>query len=162
MRPNGSSHDLEIRRRHAVQLADDQGFSAAEVAEMVGVSERTVRHWRQQAREGGEQALTAKPHPARATKLNDQQRAELVQIMLRGARAAGFTHDTWTCARVAEVIEREFGIKYDLGHLSRILRSLNFTPQLPQRVAKERDPKAAQGWRRTQWPRIKKGRKKGS
>ena len=104
MRPNGSAHDLEMRRRHAVQLMEEQGFSAAEVAEMVGANERTVRRWRQQAREGGEQGLAAKPHPGPATKLNDQQQAELVQIMLRGAQAAGFMTDTWTCARVAEVV----------------------------------------------------------
>lgn len=137
MRPIGSSRDLEARRRYAVQLAEEQGLSAAEVAAMVGVSERTVRRWRQQAREGGEQALAAKPRPAPAAKLNAQQRAKLVQILLQGARAAGFNHDTWTCARVAEVIQREFGVVYDLGHLSRVLRSLNCNRELLQRHHRE-------------------------
>lgn len=162
MRPVGTSHDLEVRRRLAVQLLEEQALSAAEVAESVGATERTVRRWSQQAREGGEEALAAKPHPSPPSKLNDQQRTELVQIMLQGAQAAGFTNDTWTCARVAEVVEREFGVEYDLGHLSRILRSLDFTPQLPQRVPKERDPEAVDRWRRDDWPRIKKGRRKPS
>ena len=162
MRPVGTAHDLEVRRYCAVQLMEEQDLSAAQVAEIVGATERTVRRWRQQAREGGEEALAAKPHPSPPRKLNDQQRTELVQIMLRGARAAGFMNDTWTCSRVGEVIEREFGIEYDLGHLSRILRSLDFTPQLPQRVPKERDPGAVDRWRRDDWPRIKKGRREAS
>ena len=63
----------------------------------------------------------------------------------------------WTCARVAQVIDREFGVTYHADHVGRLLHSLGFTPQKPRRRARERDEEAIERWRRVDWPRIKKG-----
>jgi len=37
-----------------------------------------------------------------------------------------FRGDVWTCARVARVIEEEFGVHYHKGHVSRLLRELKW------------------------------------
>ena len=34
----------------------------------------------------------------------------------------------WTCARVAKVIEEEFGVAYHKGHVARLLKELHWTP----------------------------------
>jgi transposase len=62
----------------------------------------------------------------------------------------------WTCPRVAQVIRREFGVRYHVDHIGRLLRSLGFTPQKPERRARERDESAIQRWVKQDWPRIKK------
>jgi hypothetical protein len=41
---------------------------------------------------------------------------------LHGAEAYGFRGDVWTCPRVAQVIEWEFGIRYHRDHVSRMLK----------------------------------------
>ncbi|MFN3421683.1 MAG: winged helix-turn-helix domain-containing protein, partial [Armatimonadota bacterium] len=81
------------------------------------------------------QALRAKPHPGRPPRLTKPQRERLVQILLDGPRAAGFATDLWTLARVAQVIEREFGVRYHPGHVWYILRDLGWSPQKPARRA---------------------------
>ena len=48
MRPKGASEQLTVRRERGLALLE-AGKSAAEVAELLGVTERTVRRWRQEA-----------------------------------------------------------------------------------------------------------------
>src|SRR3979490_2498508 len=48
-----------------------------------------------------------------------------------GAEAYGFRGEVWPCARVAKVIEEEFGVSYHKGHVCRLLKELHWTPQLP-------------------------------
>ena len=75
---------------------------------------------------------------------------------MKGARAAGYESDLWTCPRIADVIAEEFGVLYHPNHIGRLLRSLGWSPQRPQRRALERDEERIQGWIRADWPRIKK------
>ncbi len=101
-------------------------------------------------------ALAPKPHPGTPSKLTDEEKQELKQILLGGPIAAGYRTDLWTCARVAEVVRKKFRVKYHPGHLSRILHDLGFSPQKPRQVAREQDPEAVERWRKVEWPRIKK------
>ncbi len=49
---------------------------------------------------------------ARPRKLTAEQRAQIPALLARGAEAYGFAGDVWTASRVAEVIERTFGVRY--------------------------------------------------
>ena len=63
------------------------------------------------------------------------------------------------------VIADEFGVLYHRDHIGRLLRSLGWSPQRPQRRALERNEERIRGWIREDWPRIKKkprGGKPGS
>ena len=158
MRTHGSARQLEQRRRKAVALLNE-GCSPQEVVKRLGVSLRSVFRWRQAVEEGGPDALAAVPHPGRASFLNDDQKEDLVERLVEGARSQGFDSDLWTCPRVKLLIEREYGISYHVDHVSRLLRSLGFTPQKPARRAMERDDEAIENWIRKDWPRIKKRRR---
>lgn len=97
------------------------------------------------------------PRPSgSAPRRTKRQREPLVQSLLRGARAAGFPTDLCTLARVAQVIEREFGIRYHLGHVWHLLRRMGWSPQKPARRARERDEEAIRQWREEEEPRMKK------
>ena len=143
------------RRWMAVELLRD-GKTLAEVAELLSVSVSSVKRWKKAFQQGGLAALALKRHPGPKPKLSAARRRRLCHILLRGPLAAGFRTDLWTCRRVAEVVEREFGIVYHPDHLGRILHDLGFSPQKPQRRARERDEAAIARWRRHDWPRIKK------
>jgi transposase len=117
----------------------------------------SIKRWKKAFQQGGLAALASKRHPGPKSKLSMPQKHRLREILLRGPLAAGFHTDLWTCARVAEVVEREFGVAYHPDHLGRILHDLGFSPQKPQRRARERDEAAIERWRREDWPRIKKG-----
>ena len=144
------------RRSLAVELLSD-GNTLTEVADLLNVSLSSVKRWKKAFQQGGLAALAPKRHPGPQSKLSLPQRQRLRDIVLRGPLPAGFHTDLWTCRRVAEVVRREFGIAYHPDHLGRILHDLGFSPQKPQRRARERDEAAIQRWREHDWPRIKKG-----
>jgi hypothetical protein len=62
----------------------------------------------------------------------------------------------WTGARVAKVIEEEFGIRYHKDHVSRLLRDLRWTPQMPIRRAVPRDEEAIRRRRDAAWPDLQR------
>src|SRR3712207_6622342 len=65
-------------------------------------------------------------------------RAKLSELLARGAPAHGFRGEVWTCARVAEVIRKEFGVSYHPAHVSRLVRALGLSLQKPMRRSEER------------------------
>jgi transposase len=155
MRTKGTAAELEVRRRIAARLFTED-FTLADVARCVGASVSSVGRWKRAWKQGGAAALAAKPRPVPRCRLSDEQKSQLVAILLRGPLAAGYVTDLWTCARVAQVIHQQFGVTYHADHVGRLLHGLGFTPQKPQRKARERDEQAIERWRRVEWPRIKK------
>jgi transposase len=134
----------------------EQGLRPVEVAQRVGVDRRSVRRWKAAARGAGEAGVRAKPAPGRPPKLKARQRTRLEQLLLKGAQAAGFHTDLWTCPRVAELIERRFGVGYHVDHVGRLLHELGWSPQRPARRALERDEVAIGTWVKQNWSRVKK------
>jgi transposase len=157
MRPAGNPETLERRRHKAIDLLAE-GWSPVEVARHVGVDRRSVRRWRAAHDRDGPDGVALRPAPGRPSKLDAKARRRLEKLLLKGARASGFPTDLWTCPRVGEVIRQAFGVDYHVDHLGRVLRSLGWTPQKPERQARERDEAAIRRWIRVDWPRIKKKR----
>jgi len=157
LRPRGSPTDLEQRRVRAMDLLE-QGHAPVEVARLVGVDRRSVRRWKAAYRERGNEGVKARPAPGAPAKLSAEQKADLEMALLLGAQAAGFATDLWTCPRVTELIEKQFGVRYHVDHVGRLLHALGWSPQRPERRAAERDEAAIQNWIKSDWPRIKKKR----
>ncbi|MCC7316364.1 MAG: hypothetical protein IT419_16235, partial [Planctomycetes bacterium] len=42
----------------------------------------------------------------------ERRRQWLIQRLLKGAKANGFPTDLWTCPRIVEVIQRQYGVRY--------------------------------------------------
>ena len=133
-----------------------KGFSTTEVADRVGADPSSVRRWRQAHQRKGNHGLDAKPHPGRPSLLSKRQKTLLMRRLLKGAKANGFWTDLWTCPRIAELIERKYGIHYHVDHIPRLLASLGWSCQKPQKRAIERDEEAIDRWVRQDWARIKK------
>jgi transposase len=157
MRTKGSAAELEARRRRAAEYFQARK-SLRTVARLLGVSLTSVKRWKRAWKTGGVEALAAKPNPGGPSKLSEEQKQELVGILLAGPVAAGYRTDLWTCGRVADVVRKKFRVQYNPGHLSRILHDLGFSPQKPKQVAREQDTQAVERWRKQDWPRIKKKR----
>lgn len=155
MRPLGSPEALQRRRERAVSLLQD-GYTLAAVARKVRVDIRSVVRWKQAFRTAGTQGLQGRSVPGRPSRLSEEGRARLTQILLAGAQTAGYPTDLWTCQRVMEVIRREFAVQYHVCHVSRILHALGWSPQRPTRRAVERNEEDIKRWVREEWPRIKK------
>lgn len=132
------------------------GWKQKHVAEALGVSKGAVSQWVSRAREGGIERLRHTKPPGAPARLTPEQRAHLPELLARGAESFGFKGDIWTQPRVAQVIEREFGVAYDCSQVGRILKQCGLSLQKPLRRASQRDEAAIQGWKDERWPEIKK------
>jgi transposase len=157
MRDEGSPSEHEHRRLLAVQRVLE-GYTTEEVAEFLGVDPRSVRRWVAAYREGGEQCLLSRPVSGRPPKLTHTQEKIVRRWLAESPRVHGFETELWTAARLGQLIQEEFGIRLNPRYLSAWLRDRGFTPQKPQRVPRERDPKAIAAWLESDWPRIKEKR----
>ena len=147
----------EGRRLRALELKE-RGWKQRHIADALGVSEGAVSQWMKRAREEGVEGLRHKPPPGAPSRLSEDQRAKLPELLAQGAQAHGFKGEVWTCERVAVVIRREFGVSYHPAHVSRVVRMLGLSLQKPQRRAEQRDEEAIEHWKEKKWAYLKKGR----
>jgi transposase len=157
MRSKGTPDELEHRRRLAVQRIFE-GYSTQEVADFLGVDPSTVRRWVASFRDRGEPGLVAQPVPGRPRKLTCSQEKIIRRWLDESPTKHGFENELWTAPRLGRLIWEEFAVQLHPKYLSAWLQARGFSPQKPQRVPRERDPKAIAAWLESDWPRIKKKR----
>ena len=159
MRPVGTTKQLEQRRRKAIALLK-QGCGVRETARLIGASPSTVTEWRKAYEKQGEAFFQAHSPPGRPPGLSQKHKKKLEKLLLKSARKNGYGTKLWTLQRVAEVIEKHFGIAYESSSVWHILKDMGWSCQKPQKRARERDEQAIVAWRKKDWPRIKKSPKK--
>jgi transposase len=133
-----------------------RGWSRHDIAQALGVCPESVSRWFARVREGGVKALRAHPSPGRPPELSFGQQRQIPEVLWHGAEAYGFRGEAWTCARIAQVIAEEFGVRYHKDHVGRLLRELRWTPQVPIRRAIQRDEQAIRRWRNEVWPELQR------
>ena len=154
-RLKGSADLLEDRRRHALALLDD-GLSLNEVGRQIGCNPSSVMRWRDARRHGGLDALQVRFSPGRPLKLVVAERKRLVPLLLKGPMAQDYRTNLWTTARIAEMVEREFGVRYHRDHIGRLMHSLGWSPQKPERRTLERNETEINYWKEKDCPDFKR------
>lgn len=130
------------------------GWRQRDIAVALSASEGAVSRWLAAARAGGPEALSSRAIPGRPAKPTGEQRRLVPEFLWHGAKAYGFRGDVWTCARVAYVLKAEFGVTYSKSQVSRILKGLDWTPQVPITRVIQRDEAAIERWRVAVWPAL--------
>jgi transposase len=132
----------------------NEGWSQRATAVALGVSEAAVSRWLTIAQRDGVEGLRSHPGPGCVPRLTAEQKRLIPEFLWHGPEAYGFRGQVWTCARIALVIEEEFGVRYHKDHVGRLLKELGWTPQIPIRRAIQRDESAIQHWRAEIWPDL--------
>ena len=161
MRPKGKAAVLEGRRRRALALLQ-RDLSLTEVARRLGCAPSSVLRWRDAVRAHGEAGFTVRASPGRPRKLTARQQQRLLRVLTAGPLNAGYRTDLWTTARVADVIEARFHVRYHPAHVGRLLHQWGWTPQKPERRALNRDEAAITTWKQRAWARVKKTSRAGT
>jgi len=149
----GSSLTSREQKRNIGYKLLSQGLTKAAVALALDVSWVTANRWTKQL-EAKEAKQRDRKRSGRPKKLTGSQRSTLKRILKKGAVRYGYPTELWTLKRVAEVIRKEFGVKYNTTHVWRVLRSLGFSAQIPLLKAIERDEKAIREWIANVWSQI--------
>jgi transposase len=154
-RPKGGADLIADRRRRALALLNSD-LSLNEVARRINCVASSVMRWRDAWRRRGADALKVGASPGRPPKLKAAQQRRLVKLLLKGPLVYGHNTNVWTTARIANMIRQEFGVSYHPDHVGRLMHSLSWSHQKPEKRAVERDEEAIDRWKRKEWPRVKK------
>ena len=112
--------DMETRRLAAARELLT-GITQSQVARRFGVSRTTASRWQRSIVQKGVEAMCKRTATGRPSRLTGDQVDAIRQMYLDGAAAHGFAKDRWSTGRLAEAIERRFGISYDRDHVGRLM-----------------------------------------
>jgi transposase len=146
---------LEVLRFRAVERVE-AGAHPEDVAEALGLARGTVYMWLAKYREGGREALRARPVPGRPAKLSGEQLRRLYALIV-GAdpRQLEFEFALWTREMVRELIRCEFKVALSVVSVGRLLRKLGLSPQRPLYRAYQQNPEAVERWKSEEYPAIR-------
>ena len=128
-------YDQVAIRRHAMRMYETEELSPEIIAQMLGISARSVYRWVSWFKSKGWDAFKL-PEPKRRCKLNEEQIAEIASLILKKTpEAIGFNTNLWTRKIISEEILKRFGIGLSESSVGIILRRNKITPQKPIRKA---------------------------
>lgn len=149
---------MEERRLAGARFLQEENLSQSEIARELGVDKSTVSQWKKTLERAGVEGLKARVSSGRPPRLDEQGEQRLLIDLGEGAVMHGYADERWTLPRIAEVLKKTQGIRYDPDHLSVVMRRLGWSVQRPQKRAIERDEQAVQTWVETTLPEaLKKG-----
>jgi transposase len=144
----------QLRIRAVGQI--EQGAHPEDDAQGLGMTRAAVYSWLAKYREGGLEALRAKPVPGRPPSLSGAQLARLYGLVVgNDPRQLRFVFALWTRAMIRELIRREFGVRLSEVSVGRLLGKLGLSPQRPLYRASQQNPEAVARWKAEQYPAIR-------
>jgi putative transposase len=123
--------DMETRRLAAARELLN-GVTQSTVARRYGVSRTTASRWQRSIVMRGVDGLRKRRATGRPSRLTADQVDVIRRMFQEGAAAHGFARDRWTTGRLAEAIERRFGIRYDRDHVGRLMYKFGLREQRPE------------------------------
>ncbi|MDQ2809613.1 MAG: IS630 family transposase [Chloroflexota bacterium] len=124
------------------------------VAATLGVHGDSVYTWLHTLLVAGVAGLRSAPRVGRTPKLTGAQKARLRELLLAGPEAAGYATGAWHSPLVTALIEREFGVRYAVGYLPALLRSIGFSYQKARFVSDHLNEELRHQWLTATWPAI--------
>jgi transposase len=127
-RTNQPWDSRESRRLRAWELKQ-HGWKQKDIAQSLGVSEGAVSQWMKRAQADGTNGLRRRLPTGAKPRLSADQKAQLPALLARGAEAYGFIGDTWTQARVKQLIKQIFGVDYHPDYVGVLLHEVGWSRQ---------------------------------
>lgn len=155
MKSSSASPTWREGRRIRAWTLKQRGWANAEIAEALGVSAAAVGQWVRSAQAEGVDALTSKSRRGQGARLASSDLAQLPGLLDLGPESHGFVGAYWSRPRVAEVIARQFGVRYSYRHVGRLLRDLGWSSHKPQVRAAQRSETVIDRWLGATWPELR-------
>jgi transposase len=145
-----------LRMRVMGALRD--GMTGAEAQRVFGVSEGSIRNWRNRFDAGGVEGLESARPGRRAgggAKLSESQAKALMDaLIVFSPEQLNLGGLLWTLRKVAVLCQRLFGVSFTEQGMGKVLRRMGFTFQRPDRRAIEANPEAMALWVQHTFPAL--------
>lgn len=106
------------------------GVSSRKLEQLYHVSFKQITNWVHRFEAEGIEGLMDKPGRGRKSRLSDEQKEKLRDIILKKSPIDyGFNTETWTGPLIIQVINQDFGISYKEAQVYNILKQLNLSYQ---------------------------------
>ena len=146
-----STGDMKWWFRATATIDYVEGKSVAEIAAGLHIGESSVWDWIGWYRREGLSGLHTARAPGSKSRLSEEQRQELLALVVAGPLAAGFHSGMWTCAMVAVLIKSRFGVEYHPQSAARLLHQIGFSVQRPRKRLARANPASQTSWRPEAW-----------
>ena len=150
---------LESLRFRAIKLYKENK-EINEIAYFFGVHRGSVSRWITNYKRKGKESLRRKKAKGAEYKLSKEELKEILSMLKEDAVNYGFETPLWTCKMVQQIIFKQTGKKIHTTNIMRLFKKLNLSPQKPERFASQRNEKTIRKWKREEWPKIEKHRRR--
>ncbi len=138
-----------------------EGMTRAEAARLAGMERQALRDAVVRYNAEGLDGLHDRPRPGSKPRLDDQQMAQLRQIVLDGPDVEKTGLSAWTLADLCDEVKRRWGIGYHAAHMSKLMRKLGLSRQKARPSHPKADPAAREAWSKrgskTSWTASQRG-----
>lgn len=145
---------LRLRALHGLE----QGYTEADLAEILGLARETVSRWWTAYLAAGVEAL---PHertgrPVGSGRILNDEQAQHLQQMIQDhvPEDWGIASPLWTRRAVRDLIDKEYGIAMPLRTVGLYLWRWGYTPKKPYHRGRHQDPEEVREWMENIYPAI--------
>jgi transposase len=144
-------------RKMAVHAIRERGESPEIVAQIFDFNRSCIYRWLKQYDEGGYAAWESRMPPGASPLITEEMDEWLKQTVLNRT-PVDFGYDTtlWTCALLADLLQKEFAITVTGGAVSLHLNKLGLSYQKPAYPDVERDPQEVEQFLNDKFPSIQR------
>jgi len=153
------SKEASQARRLLALAAVYDGSSRSEAARIGDVSLQTVRDWALRFNEQGPDGLIDGKAPGPSSKLNDEQRRALKEIVEQGSIPAVHGVVRWRLIDLAQWLSDEFGVSLSETTMSREMRALGLRKLSARPRHHAQNELAVEAFKKTSPPRWRKSRR---
>ncbi|MBK8204552.1 MAG: transposase [Bdellovibrionales bacterium] len=137
---------LEEMRIRAVRQVQS-GVSPEDITRSLGLSHPTIYNWLASYRDGGMQALKAKPVPGRPSRITGPMMKWIYDtIVQKSPLQFRFEFALWTREMIREVIFKKYKLRLGLSSVSRLLKQLGLSCQRPIFKAWQQNEQQVKNW----------------
>ena len=135
-----------------------KGNSITRIAETLNRSRETVSTYIRTYQDGGLETLHMKHSHGAPARLTKEQQEHLKQVIVSSTpHEVGFTaRHNWTLEMIAAYIEREFGHRYSLRGVSKMMHRQGLSYTKPTYTLAAADPEKQRHFSKTTFPDLKK------
>jgi transposase len=142
------SDGAQVRRILAIAMVLE-GRSRAEAAALGGMDRQTLRDWVHRYNGFGVAGLKSRLPPGRRPRLNTLQRAELLDLVIKGPDPEIHGVVRWRCVDLQGEVARRFAVEVHENTIGRWLHELQLTRLQPRPYHPKKDPDAEEAFKKT-------------